>query len=101
VAKQKRATTVKELNERVLAMSISQHPLYLDDDTLETFDNAVCAAEEELQSLLPKMSPAEIVARFAKHLSIHMETELEGAKKYGNDVEAFRSAVNEGTESAF
>lgn len=78
-----------------------QHPLDVDDDTLEIFDSAVNHAEAVLQTLLPDMSPEEITDRFQKHVAIHMETELEGAKRYGNNALKYRNAVNAGKESAF
>jgi hypothetical protein len=76
------------------------YPMF-SDDVLAIFDNALSAAETELQILLPRMSVENIADSFAAHVSVHLETELRGAKKYDNDVEAFRDAVNEGTESAF
>ena len=78
-----------------------QHPIDVDDATLETFDAALNAAEEHLAHLLPHMSPEEIADRFATHARIHLETELTGAKKYHNNPRAFRDAVNSGRESAF
>lgn len=75
--------------------------LYQDDATIEVFDAAVSAAEEKLQTLLPRMKPQDIADRFATHIDTHLATELKGAKKYGNDCEAFRDAVNDGTEPAF
>lgn len=76
-------------------------PMGISDDVIAIFDNALNAAEVELQGLLSTMSPHSIVEKFRTHLDIHLKVELSGARKYDNDCEVFREAVNEGRESAF
>ena len=77
-----------------------RHYLSLTDEQLEAFDRATDAAEDVLQVLLDHFTPEEIVEQFQNHVRIHMEVELEGAKKYDNDAAEFRAAVNDGRESA-
>ena len=71
------------------------------DATLHVLDLALNAAESKLQKLLATMKPGDIAQLFVEYTQIHLNEELTGAKKYGNNCRAFRRAVNNGKESAF